>query len=153
MTTTAATRPWAFDHVVRFAVGNAVGLVLIAAGWWQLADLGIVRDQLAWFVVSLAGLGVAGVTNGIWLLRGQRAVTAARTEMTRSLAERRAGAQAAATAANGHGVGRGQELISAPATARYHRAGCALVVGRKVEEGGRATHEAAGRRPCEACCP
>jgi len=146
VTQTAAARPWSADHVVRFAVGNAVGLALVVAGWWQLADLGVVRDQLAWLMVSLAGLGVAGVTNGIWLLRGQRAVTAARTEMTGAVRARREAA-AVPAAANGHG------LISAPSTARYHRAGCALVAGRPVEEGGRGAHEAAGRRPCEACCP
>jgi hypothetical protein len=140
------TRPWTSDHVVRFAVGNAVGLVLIAAGWWQLADLGIVRDQLRWFVVCLTGLGVAGVTNGIWLLRGQRAVTTARVEMADALRSRRTAAAAPATV-NGHGY------VSAPATARYHRVGCALVAGRAVESGVRAAHEAAGRRPCEACHP
>jgi hypothetical protein len=139
--------PWAPDHVVRFAVGNAVGFLLIAVGWWQLADLGVVRDQLAWFVVALVGLGVAGVTNGIWLLRGQRAVTAARTEMADALRSRRAEAVAAPAATNGHGY------VSAPTTARYHRVGCALVAGRAVESGGRPTHEAAGRRPCEACRP
>jgi len=142
----AATRPWAPDHVVRFAVGNAVGLLLIAAGWWQISDLGVVRDQLAWFVVGLVGLGVAGVTNGVWLLRGQRAVTGARAEMAAAL---RAGREAAAApaATNGHG------FVTVAATARYHRAGCALVEGRAVEQGGRSAHEAAGRRPCEACRP
>ena len=138
-------RPWTPDHVVRFAVGNAVGLVLIAAGWWQLADLGVVRDQLAWFVVCLTGLGVAGVTNGIWLLRGQRAVTAARVEMAAGLRARRERAVPVAT--NGSGY------VAAPATARYHRPGCALVAGRAVEAAGRAGHEVAGRRPCEACRP
>ncbi|HEV7536948.1 MAG TPA: hypothetical protein VGP90_15005, partial [Acidimicrobiia bacterium] len=105
-----AARPWAPDHIVRFAVGNAAGVVLIAAGWWQLSDLGIVRDQLAWLVVAMAGLGVAGITNGIWLLRGQRAVSAARTEMTRSLAARR---DAAAVPSQSNGNGHG--LVSAPA--------------------------------------
>ena len=141
-----ATRPWAPDHVVRFAAGNAVGLLLIATGWWQISDLGIVRDQLAWFVVSLVGLGVSGATNGIWLLRGQRAVTDARTGMAVALTARRKLA-AAPAATNGHG------LVTVPATARYHRAGCALVSGRAIEEAGRSAHEAAGRRPCEACCP
>jgi len=140
-----APGPWTADHVVRFAVGNAVGFVLIAAGWWQLADLGIVRDQLAWFVVGLAGLGVAGVTNGIWLLRGQRAVTAARQQMVDGLRARREAAAPVAT--NGSGY------VAAPATARYHRSDCALVSGRAVEAAGRARHEAAGRRPCEACRP
>ena len=140
-----ATRPWMPDHVVRFAVGNAVGLVLIAAGWWQLADLGIVRDQLAWFIVCLTGLGVAGVTNGIWLLRGQRAVTAARAEMAGALRSRRE--VIAPVSTNGSGY------VAAPATARYHRSGCVLVAGRAVEAAGRANHEAAGRRPCEACRP
>ena len=141
----SATRPWTPDHVVRFAVGNAVGLVLVAAGWWQMADLGVVRDQLTWFVVALAGLGVAGVTNGTWLLRGLRAVTAARAEMTDALASRRTAAAPVST--NGAGY------VAAPATARYHRSGCALVAGRPVEAAGRARHEAAGRRPCEACRP
>jgi hypothetical protein len=141
-----AARPWAPDHVVRFAVGNAVGLLLIAAGWWQISDLGIVRDQLAWFVVSLTGLGVAGATNGIWLLRGQRAVTDARTVMAVALTARMEEAVVPA-ATNGHG------LVTVPATARYHRAGCALVCGRAVEQAERPAHEAAGRRPCEACCP
>ena len=142
-----STRPWAPDHVVRFAAGNAVGLLLIATGWWQISDLGVVRDQLAWFVVTLVGLGVSGATNGIWLLRGQRAVTGARTEMAVALTARRAGS--APVASNGHGL----VTVAAASTARYHRAGCALVSGRAVEEAGRSTHEAAGRRPCEACCP
>jgi hypothetical protein len=140
------TGPWVPDHVVRFAGGNAIGLLLIAASWWQISDLGLVRDQLAWFVVSLVGLGVAGTTNGLWLLRGQRAVTGARTEMAVVLATRRDAAKAP-VATNGHG------LVTVPTTARYHRAGCALVSGRAVEEAGRTAHEAAGRRPCEACCP
>ena len=141
-----STRPWAPDHVVRFAGGNAVGLLLIAAGWWQISDLGIVRDQLAWFVVTLVGLGVSGATNGIWLLRGARAVTGARTGMAVALAARHDAAHAPVST-NGHG------LLTVPATARYHRAGCALVSGRAVEEAGRTVHEAAGRQPCEACCP
>jgi len=42
--TGVAGRPWAPDHVVRFTVGNAAGVALIVAGWWQLSDLGIVRQ-------------------------------------------------------------------------------------------------------------
>jgi hypothetical protein len=141
-----STRPWAFDHVVRVAAGNAVALLLMATAWWQISALGIARDQLAWFVLSLAGLAVAGATNGIWLLRGQRAVTGARTEMAGALAARR-DAAAVPVPSNGHG------LVTVPATARYHRVGCALVSGRAVEEAGRSAHEAAGRRPCEACRP
>jgi hypothetical protein len=148
------SRPWTADHVTRLVVGNAAALALIGAGWWQLADLGIVRDQLAWFTVSVVGLGVAGVTNGVWLLRGQRAIGLARREMVATLT---APAPAAAAAANGtgsaNGAHHGDGLVSAPATARYHRVGCALVSGRAVQSAGRGAHEQAGRRPCEACRP
>ena len=138
LNSSSSGRPWTPDHVVRFAAGNAVGVLLIAASWWQLSDLGIVRDQLAWLIVALVGLGVAGVTNGVWLLRGERAVTAARIEMAAALRARREAA-AVPAAANGHG------LISAPATARYHRAGYALVAGpRSKKADGRPTRPPAG---------
>jgi hypothetical protein len=135
--------------VVRLLITDCFGLLLILMGWWQAAGVGSVRTGLAWFNLCLAGLVVAGVGNGLWLLRARQAVTLARVSV---LGQPRpvevTTVPAFGPSENGHAV-----LVAAPGLLRFHRPGCALVAGKQVGVASRVAHERAGRMPCEVCEP
>src|SRR5579862_9341127 len=70
--------PWTSAELSRVLVANFVGLILIAVSWFQVAGQLTSRDQLAWLNVGIVGVAVAGVSNGLWLLRGRRNIGLAR---------------------------------------------------------------------------
>jgi hypothetical protein len=138
--------PWSSEHVARLLVAELVGLVLVLVGWWQAAGSGSVRTGLAWLNLCLAGLVVAGVGNGLWLLRGRQVVTLARVEVLGVPAS--AETPVVVPSSNGHGG-----LVSGSGLARFHRPGCVLVAGKGVEVATWVSHDRAGRRACEVCEP
>jgi hypothetical protein len=136
--------------VVRLLVSNGLGLLLALVGWWQAAGSGSVRSGLAWLNLSLAGLVVAGVANGLWLLRGRQAITLGRVSV---LGQPRpvdvsAGVSPFGPSENGHA-----RLVAAVGLSRFHRPGCALVAVKEVRVASRVAHERAGRFACEVCEP
>jgi len=134
---------------------NAIGLVLILAGWYQAADLAPrtanqpIRTSLTWFCVSLAGLLIAGVANAMWLLRIFVAIGPVRD------VDVVPGPRVSPVAVQARGTSRGNTglLVSGDGMSRYHRADCALAAGKRTSVAGRAAHERAGRAACAVCDP
>jgi hypothetical protein len=140
--------PWSSVELTRIIGSNAIGLVLIAISWYQVAGDVTVRDQLAWFNVGIIGVAIAGVSNGLWLLRGRRHVGLARI-MVLPDRPRRVGA--------GWDDRLAEDLENKPVASktmtRYHRASCPLVDGKATTATTRRAHERAGKIPCELCEP
>jgi hypothetical protein len=119
--------PWSADHVNRVVTGNAAGLLLVGASWWRVSGTGSVREQVGWMVAAIAGVGLAAMASGSWLLRGMQSVSAGRDLVLPSLtARRRSTARTPASAVDD------AALVTVPGTRRYHRADCAMVRGKAV---------------------
>jgi hypothetical protein len=141
--------PWSSEHVVRLIIADGLGLILVLVGWWQAAGVGSVHAGIAWLNLCLAGLVVAAVGNGLWLLRARQAVGLARMRVLG--APRPVGVSSDRVyrpSDNGHAV-----LVAVPGLLRFHRPGCALVAGKQVRVASRVAHERAGRQACEVCEP
>jgi hypothetical protein len=130
--------------VVRIVVANAVALVLLVAGWYHAAGAGDVRTQLTWLNLSLAGLAVSAVSNGLWLLRGRQVVGLARVAMLPDVPKRHANTSTLAPPG---------AVVTSKGMTRFHRPGCPLVAGRSVRDGSATALVERGLSPCEICEP
>ena len=146
-------RPWGPEMLIRVLSFNAVGLILAIAGWYNAAGSDRPRTQLTWIEVGVAGFAIAAVGDGMWVLRGRRALAAAARDLfgpdlTELLPHARREAVDEAVDADA--------LLSAPGTIRYHRPSCVLLRGHlaaALDLRSRAAHERSGRRACEVCQP
>lgn len=148
-----APGPWSLEISIRVLAFNAVGLILIVVGWYNSAGSDQPGSQLRWIEVGVAGFAVATIGNGMWVLRGRRAVGAAARQLFGSdlpaVLPSVPGALAVAPA--GFDV-----LLAAPGTIRYHRPVCTLLSGHpldSLDSHPRGAHERIGRRACEVCRP
>jgi len=139
--------------LIRALAFNAVGLILAIAGWYNAAGSDQPRTQLTWIEVGVAGFAIATVGNGMWVLRGRRALgTAARELFGPDLSELLPPARTVATIT----PTEPDVLVSAPGTIRYHRPECVLLRGHvhsALDRRARSAHERTGRRACEVCQP
>lgn len=140
--------PWTSNELTQVVISNAVGLVLIAVSWYQVAGQLTTRDELAWLNVGVVGIAIAGVANAMWLLRGRRNIGLARVMVLPDVPPR------AKTAWDDR---LSEDLDNSPVAGatmtRYHRPSCPLVEGKSVRAGSRRDHERAGKLPCELCEP
>lgn len=135
--------PWSSEHLLRVVGGNALGVVVIVTSWFQASGELSVPGQLTWLNVGLVGLGVAGVSNGVWLYRGRREVGARRRLLlpanTTPEATRPADADGDPVAGDG--------------MSRYHEQSCPFARDRAVRAAPPSEHREAGLLPCEVCLP
>ena len=68
--------PWARTHLLALVVLNALGGVLIGVAWYWSA--GRTEAQTAPLNLAVVAMMVAGAGNGLWLMRGRRAIGARR---------------------------------------------------------------------------
>jgi hypothetical protein len=145
MTTTAGRLLWRRSDAVSLLAADAVAVILLAVAWWGTSRAVTASRQDGWFSLGMAGLVVAGMAHGLWLLAGRSAVS------------RRARALAFADLAVQAGRfvdSRTPAVLVGDATlAHYHRSGCRLAAGRPVTVAERGAHERLGRRPCGVCRP
>ncbi len=139
----ASIAPWSPEGLARLLLTNGAGLVVLALGWYQASGQVTVRGQLTWLNVSLVGLGVSGVANGAWLVRGRQAVGMARSALLQDRAEVWPPPQ----------PGPDDRPVTGPGMTRFHRAACPLAAGKVVSPARRAEHERRGLVPCEVCAP
>jgi hypothetical protein len=145
--------PWSSDAFTRLLVSNAVGLMMIIAGWYEASGAGAIRAQMGWLNLALAGLVIAGVANGLWLLRGRQAMSlAGAVILSPPQGYSTVRPSTALPTSKSHRNGRGY-LVAGNGMTRYHRSECVMVAGKEVWQTGRAQHERAGLRPCEVCEP
>jgi len=138
----ASIAPWSPEGLARLVLTNGAGLVLLALGWYQASGQVTVRGQLTWLNVGLAGLGVGGVANGAWLLRGRQAVGMARSALLLDRGD-----------ASPPPQGPDETPVTGPGMTRFHRAACPLAAGKVVSPAPRAEHVRRGLAPCEVCDP
>ncbi|HEX3899685.1 MAG TPA: hypothetical protein VHW74_10980 [Mycobacteriales bacterium] len=143
-----AMPPWSSVELTRLLMTNLVGLLLVIVSWYQVSGQVTVRDQLAWFNLGIAGVLVAVVSDGMWLLRGRRHVGMARVMVLPDVA-REVGSRWSDRLAEDL---ENRPVASASMT-RYHRPSCPLVDGKPTVATTRRAHERAGKVPCELCEP
>lgn len=128
---------------MRLVGGNAVGLVLMIIGIFQITGGLSVTDQLGWLNLGLAGVGVCGGTNGLWLFHGRARIG----RMQHTLLARRTGHSADQLSSTA------PALVHAKGTSRYHLDSCPFVRGRPTRDGTEASFRRAGLLRCEICLP
>jgi len=135
------------------ALGTTIsGGALIALSWFGASGTRVVSHQLPWLIGSIAGLGVAALGEGLWLLSGRRSLGRGFVAVLPAPASR---AGEAATAAECRPAGRADgDLVAIDGRAGlYHRPACVFAAGKPTVSAERAAHERAGRTPCEVCQP
>lgn len=153
MNSAAATPPrlWGFWPALIVLAGNAVALLLVAAGWVAVSGARSLPDQQNSINVGMAGVLVAGVANAVWLGTGRRSVRILRGEV---LPDPGAGAEAAGREApRNMAVVASADLVTVPGTTRYHRPDCPMARGKTLTSARQADHERAGLMACEVCRP
>jgi hypothetical protein len=136
---------WRRRDAVAVVTCDLVAAVLLVVAWWGASRALRPDGQDGWFGLAVAGLIVAGVGNGVWLLTARAAVT----QRSRSVGTA-AVAEPALALAGGDGFA---PLVGTPTLTRYHRPDCRLAAGRPMEPADRTAHERLGRRPCGMCRP
>jgi hypothetical protein len=146
---TSTRGPWTTDEVARLVVANAVGFAVVVAGAFEttISD-DVLRTRLSWLQVSVLGLVIAAVANGMWLLRVRTTLVLAREAVLDPAHRAWLAGPVAAAAQDGSTV-----LVAGDGMTRYHRASCQLVAGRATRARTRAEHEREGLSPCEVCEP
>ena len=142
----ASVGPWRLGDALSLLTLNTVGLALLLAGWYVAAGRLLFHDQVGAANVAVAGIIVAGVGNGVWLLTGRRAVGLRRRTVANAI-ERRYRSRPPRIAEET------TTLVAAKGMTRYHRPDCVFVAERRVTANKRETHESRGRTPCGVCRP
>ena len=138
---------WVPGDVVLLYGLNILCVALLLGSAWATTAAEDLSARVAWVNLGVLGLLVAGVGNTFWLLAGRRAVGRRRTRL---LAAPDPDVVAAPTDAHQPAP---VQLVALGAASRFHRDGCALVVGKPVVVASRARHERAGLRACGVCQP
>ncbi|HEY2834204.1 MAG TPA: hypothetical protein VGJ14_17400 [Sporichthyaceae bacterium] len=134
----ALARLWRPIDLALVLGGNVVGVMLILVGWWGSSDALSLHDSTNWLQVGIIGVIVAGVANGLFLVRARRAVGLSRLAVLGVPAPvRRDATSDVAT------------VVALPGSTRMHLASCPMIAGKP------ATPVVAGAalRPCEVCRP
>lgn len=138
--------PWNSDAMVRVIALNMLAGVLLGVVWFQTSGEATARNQLSWFELGLAAIGLCGAANANWLLKGHRAISA-------SCRELEANRIRDALIFDDQLVAGDDQVVAGPAMSRYHRPGCAFAAGRQISHYAPAAAVASGWTPCEACRP
>ena len=138
--------PWRLGDAMSLVTLNAVGIALVLTGWYVAAGRLLFNQQVSGANVAIAGIIVAGVGNGVWLLTGRRAVGLRRRTVANAI-ERRYRSRPRRIAEET------TTLVAAKGMTRYHRPNCVFVAERRVTANKRETHESRGRTPCGVCRP
>lgn len=141
--------PWTFEHRLRWFASSVIGLGLILAAYWGASGTGDTHRQTFWLNVCAFGALVAGAGNGIYLLRGHRALRLARQAIFLPPVP----AEATAGVARRVAPVPGGRLVAVAGTIRFHRIDCPMVAGKKPTVGLRDGYLEEGRLPCEICRP
>jgi hypothetical protein len=132
---------------VVYAVLAVLGAVLFFVGTGMVGNETVYDDQVPGINLAIVGVVLANAAGVLLLLAGRRSVTARRVAVLGAVpkAQERV-VSVTAPASSAHLVG-GEGLT------HFHRADCAMAVGRDWPELDRAAHERAGRTACGVCKP
>ena len=138
--------PWPAAALRWLLAANGVALAMIAVSWWGAGGATSTSTALSWLYLAPGGVLVAGAANGIWLLRGRRAVGLERIAL---LPRRRA----VLSAPSGSAVPASSPLLATALMNHYHGPECPVVAGKRIRPLPVDAHRRAGRRPCGICRP
>ena len=141
--------PWRNGELVSLIAGVAVGAAVFTVAWIGASGHAELDDQKGWLVVGVFGFFLALAAQGLWIVRGRRAVATHAARVmgdVASLTTTPAGAVARPVQAL-------EQLVAADGMRRYHRADCPIARGRGWSPLPRPAHESAGRTPCGICQP
>ena len=142
----ATGEPWRLGDALSLLSLNTVGLVLVLAGWYAAAGRLLFHDQVAGANVAVAGIIVAGVGNGLWLLTGRRALGLRRRTVAGDIERQYRSRPRPVTEQT-------TMFVASKGMTRYHRPTCVFAAARPIVARHRQTHEAQGRTPCAVCRP
>lgn len=148
MTPARARWPWTDADVLRLCVASAVGLIAIVATWYWISGSANTGTQALWLNIGVAGVVISALGNGVWLLRGRRAVGERRAELVSlqavetpaELAPDPARSSASSTTTLG--------LVRAVGMTHVHVEECPLVAGKAVQPAALGEGD-----PCGVCLP
>ena len=121
--------------------------MLFFIGTGMVGNETVYDDQVPGINIAIVGVVVANAAGVLLLLAGRRSVTARRLGVLGAVPKTQEKAVViVAPASSTHIVG-GEGLT------HFHRADCAMAVGRDWPELDRAAHERAGRTACGVCKP
>lgn len=155
MARSAPSVPWAAADATRLVLANLSGAAVVLIGYVGVSGASRLSTQFGWLSVAVLGFLVAGVTDGLWLMAGRRAIGTRLNGLLIAYPpilpipdQREAGdtGPAARTAQR-----PSDSLVTAASMTRYHRADCLLVRGKELSTVQRDTAESAGLRRCEVC--
>lgn len=139
--------PWGEADVLRLCSTWTIGLVSITVSWYGISGSGDTSLQALWFNIGIAGAVISALGNGVWLLRGRRAVGDRRAALV-SLEVPTPVTQARSVAAPSRAATDAHELVRVAGMTRVHRVVCPLVVGKRCEPARLDDGE-----PCGVCSP
>jgi hypothetical protein len=134
---------WRRADAVTVVGANALAAALLIFGWWGASRNLSVDRQLPWANLSAAGMIVAAIGNGLWIMAGRIAVG----RRTRGLGAGDVASQVRRLTESQGAV----TLVALPSLSLYHREDCSLMSGRDAVGATALEHQAAGRRPCGMC--
>lgn len=143
--------PWSGRHLIGLAVAYTVALLLVGVGTYGAGGTGDQDEGVRWLAVSVAGLVIGGVANGLWLSWGRYRVAVTRHVLVG--AHRPAPRWTSGRTSVVGPVSAAELPVTHPESTRYHREHCELVRGRQLSRAAREQHEAQGRHACEVCEP
>lgn len=141
----AVRGPWVPQILAVYAAVAVAGLVMLLVGCGIVAGESTYDDQQPGIALAAFGAVAVYVGGGLFILAGRREVVRRRVVVFGPVP---AAARAAITAPASSAV-----LIGGEGLTRYHRADCAMAVGRGWPATTAAEHQDAGRQPCGVCRP
>jgi hypothetical protein len=128
---------------------NAVGFVLIVAGWYVAHNTTDQARHLLATNLAVGGLVIALIANFVWTLSGLREVG----QLRRHLLDTHAAVSAAQSAMATARTVDDDKLVASPEMTRYHRPTCPAVRGKGAKAASAQEHADKGRQPCGICEP
>lgn len=143
---------WGSRSRLVLGAGWAVGLLVVAVGWWGTSGEATPDGQFRWLGVGVVGMILCLAVSAGWLFTGLRAVgTRIRvavpvpSDVPDTVLELRLVPDGRQSDPDG--------LVAAPGMRYYHRPSCALAQGKAVRPADRTDHVRAGRAACGVCRP
>jgi len=147
--------PFTPGGVTAVVGANILACLMALSGWWGCSGKPTGDAQLAWLNLSIGGVMVAGLANGVFLARARRGVVLARRSVLGSAVADNSSAATRPIQSNGRSEDRATHgaLVAVPGALRYHRHDCLLIQGKAVVKGSPPAHLAKKRIACEVCAP
>jgi hypothetical protein len=142
--------PLGGGEIAQAGILNIVAIALALVAWYGCSGVARPKQQLPWVCLGIGAIVLTGVANGVILLTARRTVTQRQGTIFRALETAFTSPAFAASCTSVSDV----NVVSIAGLQNFHRAGCALLDGRRdLTVAPRDVQRAAGRQPCGWCEP